>query len=162
MINDIDKTLNSTSTSPNPQDYSIPFSGSIIIDNLEWTTEGLYNLGNKLRDQKTNLVLYTTDGKFVEAVMIINNKTGNSQFLPSWKSLVFKIQDNQGRKYELFLSPGTRPGDSFIKQMEVEYGSVTIKPGIPYKFSIFFETAKDSDSGTVMVTVSRLPKDLLK
>src|SRR3989338_1654403 len=141
-------------TPVNLQDYNIPFYDiSININGLDWSVENLYNKGNKLVDQKTGIVHNTTEGKFMEAVFVVNNKTENPRTLPALKDRIFKFLDDKNRNYYPFLSPGLKPGDSEIDKTYWEYGIFTIKPGIPFRFSIFFEVAKDTKSGRVIVSV---------
>jgi len=149
------RTYTSTPT-PTPlifHDYYLTKQTPAMIKDLTWSLEGLYNMSNKLIDSRTGMVSNKTDGKFIEVDYLVENKTEDSKTMPkNWGNLAFKLRDDKNRIYYPFLDPGIKPGDGELDRLRIEYQSFSIKPGIPYRFSVFFEVAKDSNTFDVIVS----------
>lgn len=138
---------------------------------LDWKMLEYKNIGDELRGK---LDIYynphpTTTGKFIEVVIQVDNSGNDAAWLPLSR-LKFNIMDSEGRIYdEITVGLGRHKWYSKYQEYHVPAGSFEdvsdlgldeiarneIKPGIPYRFSAFFEVAEKSSGFRLLIKESQ-------
>lgn len=122
------------------------------IGGLQWSVERIYDHGTSL-DSKI------TTGKFIEVVFLVENNELSPKSTPQKSLIKISVRDDKERIYNMetnllrLVSTNERfKLESISREGLNGYPSVKeIKPGIPYRFSEFFEVSSDSENFNILV-----------